>query len=65
MAMLNSVGGFLLHLCENISDNLWRFAGRARGVGEVNSNVGKLWPGQGVVEVVLAKVVFWKIRDVR
>lgn len=44
MTMLNPVGRFFLHLCKDISDNLWRLTGRAGGAGDIDSNVGKLWP---------------------
>ncbi len=62
--VLHAIHGLLLHLREDVADDLGGVVGGARGAGDVDGDVGELWPGEGVVEVVLQEVVLRQVGDV-
>lgn len=65
VAVLDPIGGLLLHLGEDIADDFGGVVGGFLGAGDVDGDVGELRPRQGVVQVVFAEVVFRQVRDVR
>ena len=58
VAVLDAVGGLLLHLGEYIANDLRVIVGRLLGPADVDGNVRELGPGQAVVHVVFEEVVF-------
>lgn len=56
MTMLDSIGGILLHLRKHVSDDTGVVIRRLLWTGDIDGDVGELWPGEGMVEVVLHKV---------
>lgn len=61
MPMLDIIDRFFFHFGENIAND---FRGVVRGslrAGSVDSDVGKLRPGEGVIEVVFHKIIFGKV----
>lgn len=61
MPMLDIIGRLFFHFRENIAND---FGGVVRGAlraGGVDSDVGKLRPGKGVVEVVFHKIIFGEV----
>lgn len=62
--VLHAVDGLLLHLREDVADDLGGVVGGAGRAGDVDGDVGELRPGEGVVEVVLEEVVLRQVGDV-
>lgn len=62
--MLDAVGGLLLHLGQDIADDLGVVVGRLLGARDIDGDVGQLGPRQGVVQVVLHKVVLGQVLEV-
>ena len=64
MAVLDAVGGLLLHLREDIADDLGVLVGVLLGARDVDGDVAELGPREGVVEVVLEEVVLGEVLEV-
>lgn len=56
MTMLHSIGGVLLHLRKHVSYDARVVIGRLLRAGDIDGNVGELWPGEGMVEIVFHKI---------
>lgn len=65
VAVLDAVGGLLLHLGEHVADDLGVVVGGLLGARDVDGDVAELRPREGVVEVVLHEVVLWQVLEVR
>lgn len=64
VAVLNAVGGLLLHLGQDIAHDLGVVIGRLLGAGNIDGDEAELGPREGVVEVVLEEVVLWQVLEV-
>lgn len=64
VAVLYTVGGLLLHLGQDIADNLGVVVGRLLGTGDIDGDEAELRPREGVVEVVLEKVILGQVLEV-
>jgi hypothetical protein len=64
VAVLHAVGRLLLHLSEDIADDLGVVVGGLGGPRHVDGDIGELGPREGVVEVVLEEVVLGEVLDV-
>ena len=64
MPVLHPVRRLLFHFRQHIADYFRRVVGGFLGPGGVDGDVGELWPGEGVVEIVFAEVVFGQVRYV-
>ncbi|OHW93808.1 hypothetical protein CSPAE12_07533 [Colletotrichum incanum] len=62
--MGHAVGGLLLHLGQDVADDLGVVVGGALRARDVDSDIAKLGPRQGVVEVVLEEVVLGQVLEV-
>lgn len=61
MPMLDIIRRLFFHFGENITNN---FGGVVRGAsraGSVDGDVGKLRPGEGMVEVVFHEIIFGEV----
>lgn len=65
VTMLHAVRRLLLHLGEDIADDLGVLVGVLLGARDVDGDVAELGPGEGVVEVVFEEVVFGEVLEVR
>ena len=61
MPVLNSVWRIFLHFPKYVANNFGVFRGCW---ASDDSDVGELWPGEGVVEVVFQEVVLRKVRKI-
>jgi len=64
MTVLDSIGWILLHLRKYVSYDARVVIGRLLGAGDIDGDVGELWPGESMVEVVFHKVVLRQIGNV-
>ena len=56
MTMLNSIGGILLHLRKHVSYDARVVIGRLLRARDIDGDVGELWPGEGMVEVIFHEI---------
>lgn len=59
--MLHPIRRLLFHLRKHIADDLRGVVRGFLGAGGVNGDVGELGPGERVVEVVFAEIVFGQV----
>jgi hypothetical protein len=64
VAMGDAVGGLLLHLGQDVADNLGVVVGPPHGPRDVDGDIAELRPRQRVVEVVLEEVVLGQVLEV-
>lgn len=64
VAVLDAVAGLLLHLGQDIANDLGVVVGRLLGARDVDGDEAELGPGQGVVQVVLEEVVLGQVLEV-
>jgi hypothetical protein len=64
VAVLDAVGGLLLHLGEHIADDLGVVVGGLLRAGDVDGHVRQLRPRERVVQVVLEEVVLGQVLEV-
>ncbi|CCF39668.1 hypothetical protein CH063_10438 [Colletotrichum higginsianum] len=64
MAVGNAVGGLLLHLGQDVADNLGVVVGGALRARDIDGDIAELGPREGVVEVVLEEVVLGQVLEV-
>jgi hypothetical protein len=64
VTMLNPICRVFLHLRQNISHYFRRIVGSLFRSRDVDGDIAELWPAEGVVHVIFAKVVFREIGDV-
>lgn len=53
VAVGDAIGGLLLHLGQDVADDLGVVVGGTLGAGDVDGDIAELGPREGVVEVVL------------
>ena len=62
---MRGIGWLLIHFCQDVA----HYSGDGIGVvgirpPHVNGDIGELWPREGMVEVVFAKVVLRQVGDI-
>ncbi|OLN86428.1 hypothetical protein CCHL11_06393 [Colletotrichum chlorophyti] len=62
--MGDAVRGLLLHLGQDIADDLGVVIRGVFGARDVDGDIAELGPREGVVEVVLEEVVLWQVLEV-
>lgn len=59
--MLDIIRRLFLHFGENIANDFGRFIKGPLRVRSVDSDVGELGPGEGMVEIVFHEIIFGKV----